>query len=164
MDMTALARALLEPIPAHRTAGVTVRRAADGRAELTADTPPELTNVIGSLHSSGLVALLDAAGLGALVSDAPRTADLDGVVPLGSAASVEFLAPARGRLTAVCELSDEARQALRPLWAGESDRARLVTLAEITDAAGTVVCRGSFEWSVRRTPSAADAGTVELSP
>ncbi|MFF7392969.1 hypothetical protein ACFZAE_31585 [Streptomyces scabiei] len=56
MDRTALARTLLEPIPAHRTAEIATR------------TPPELTNVMGSLHSSGLVALLDATGLGAIIA------------------------------------------------------------------------------------------------
>lgn len=154
MDMTALARTLLEPVPAHRTAGIEVLRAADGTAELAAPTPPELTNVIGSLHSSGLVALVDAAGLGALVADAPGAAALTGVVPLGTGAALEFLAPARGRLRATSGLDDAARAALRPFWSGESDRVRLSTRAEITDAAGTVVCRGTFEWSVRRTGGA----------
>ncbi|MEV5915172.1 hypothetical protein AB0M00_40570 [Streptomyces chartreusis] len=61
MDRTARARTPLEPIPAHRTAGIEVVRAADGAAEIATRTPPELTNIIGSLHSSGLVALLDTA-------------------------------------------------------------------------------------------------------
>ncbi|MCZ4508275.1 DUF4442 domain-containing protein [Streptomyces sp. ActVer] len=151
MDMTPLARSLLEPIPAHRTAGVEVLRAADGLAEIAADTPEALTNVIGSLHSSGLVALVDAAGLGAIIAAAARPEDFQGVVPLGAAASLEFLAPARGRLVATCRLTDEARRALRPLLDGQTDRARFSTGAEVTDAEGTLVCRGTFDWSVRRT-------------
>jgi acyl-coenzyme A thioesterase PaaI-like protein len=150
MDMTALARTLLEPVPAHRTAGIRVLRAADGTAEITSEVPQELTNVIGSLHSSGLIALLDAAGLGAIVAASDSPGHFDGIVPLGAAASLEFLAPARGRLLAVCRLDDEARAALRPLLSGESERARFSTRAEITDATGTTVCRGGFEWSVRR--------------
>ncbi|MFF4505337.1 PaaI family thioesterase [Streptomyces sp. NPDC001401] len=150
MDMTALARTLLEPIPAHRTAGIEVLRAADGAAEVVLETPQELTNVIGSLHSSGLMALVDAAGLGAIIACGTRTGDLDGIVPLGTVAKLEFLAPARGRLVAACRLTDEARHALQPLLAGESEKARLSTQAEVTDAAGTPVCRGSFDWSVRR--------------
>ncbi|MEW1830982.1 DUF4442 domain-containing protein [Streptomyces sp. NPDC088196] len=150
MDVTALARTLLEPIPAHRTAGIRVVRAADGEAEITAEVPQGLTNVIGSLHSSGLVALLDAAGLGAIIAASETPGDFDGIVPLGASASVEFLAPARGHLRAVCHLDTEARDALRPLLSGETDRARLSTHAEITDATGTTVCRGGFDWSVRR--------------
>ncbi|WP_416986204.1 hypothetical protein [Streptomyces sp. T028] len=60
MDMTALARTLLEPIPAHRTAGIEVLLAVGGAAEVATETPQALTNVIGSLHSGGPMALLDA--------------------------------------------------------------------------------------------------------
>ena len=112
MDMTALARSLLEPIPAHRTAGIEVLRAADGAAEIASQTPQMLTNVIGSLHSGGLIALVDAVGLGAIIAAGPPSA-MDGIVPLGKAASLEFLAPARGRLVATCCLTEEARSALR---------------------------------------------------
>lgn len=150
--MTALARNLLEPVPAHRTAGIEVLRAVDGAADIALDTPRALTNVIGSLHSAGLIALVDAAGLGAIIAASADVAEFAGVVPLGRAASLEFLAPARGRLVAGCRLSDEAHGALRPLLRGETDRARLATHAEVTDASGTLVCRGSFDWSLRRTP------------
>jgi hypothetical protein len=68
MDVTALARTLLEPVPAHRTAGIEVLRAADGAAEVALQTPEALVNVIGSLHSSGLIALVDAAGLAAIIA------------------------------------------------------------------------------------------------
>lgn len=78
MDRTALARTLLESIPAHRTTLIEVVRAADGAAEIATRTPPELTNVIGSLHSSGLVALLDATGLGAII--AASTGGLKGLI------------------------------------------------------------------------------------
>lgn len=157
VDMTALARTRLESVPAHRTARIEVVRAVDGEAELACDTPMELTNVIGSLHSGGLVALLDAAGLGALIASGSHAGALERIVPLGTAAAVEFLAPARGRLVAACRLDEEARSALEPLWTGETDRARISTRAEITDAAGTVVCRGRFDWSVRRTPAGSAA-------
>ncbi|MFE6553426.1 DUF4442 domain-containing protein [Streptomyces sp. NPDC057746] len=155
--MTALARTLLESVPAHRTARIEVVRAVDGEAELACDTPAELTNVIGSLHSGGLIALLDAAGLAALIASGPHAGALERIVPLGTAAAAEFLAPARGRLSAGCRLDDQARIALEPLWAGETDRVRISTWAEITDAAGRVVCRGRFDWSVRRTPSGSAA-------
>jgi uncharacterized protein (TIGR00369 family) len=150
MDRTAPARTLLEPIPAHRTAGVEVVRAADAAAEVALRTPPELANVIGSLHSGGLVALIDATGLAAIIAAAGDDGEMEGVVPLGRSASVEFLAPARGRLLASCRLTDEARDALRPLWTRETDRARLSTEVEVVDASGAPVCRGSFDWSVRR--------------
>jgi acyl-coenzyme A thioesterase PaaI-like protein len=118
MDMTELARRLLEPIPAHRTAGIEVLRVADGAAEIASQTPQALTNVIGSLHSSGLAALVDTAGLGAIIAPDSPHSGFEGIVPLGRAASMQFLAPARWRLVATCRLTDETRNALRPLWSG----------------------------------------------
>lgn len=161
MDMTSLARTLLEPIPAHRTAGIEVLQAADGVAEVASDTPVGLTNVIGSLHSSGLIALIDAAGLGAIIAASMRADEFQGVVPLGSAASLEFLAPGRGRLVATCRLTHEAHGVLRALLAGETDRARFSTRAEVADAAGTLVCRGTFDWSVRRMEPPAERHHAE---
>jgi uncharacterized protein (TIGR00369 family) len=155
MDVTALARSLLEPIPAHRTAGIEVLRAKDGSAEVALETPPELTNVIGSLHSSGLVALVDATGLAAIIAACDSEDEFRGVLPLGAAASLDFRAPARGRLVASCQLSQDVQVALRPVLSGTADRARVSTVADIVDAAGALVCRGSFDWSVRRVPQTA---------
>jgi acyl-coenzyme A thioesterase PaaI-like protein len=150
MDATALARSILEPIPAHRTAGLRVLRAADGAAEIELVTPAALANVIGSLHSSGLTTLADAAGLAAIIAAVSQPGDIRGVLPLGVAAALEFRAPARGRLVAACRLDEEARQALAPLLAGQQDPARLSTAATVTDESGTVVGRGRFDWSIRR--------------
>jgi acyl-coenzyme A thioesterase PaaI-like protein len=154
VDVTTLAQSLLDPVPAHRTAGIQVVRAADGEAEVALSTPPALTNVIGSLHSSGLIALIDAAGLAAMIGAGGSPAAFQGVVPLGTAASMEFLAPARGRLVASCRLTDEARKALGTVLSRETGRAHLMTSAQIVDVEGTLVCRGSFAWSVRRLPAA----------
>ena len=154
MDVTARARALIEPVPAHRTAGITVLRAADGAAEVALVTPPGMVNVIGSLHSSGLTALADAAGLAAILAASRIDGDIDGVLPLGATATMRFLAPARGRLLARCALSEEARQSLDPLLSGQRDRTRLATVAGITDESGTLVCEGTFQWSIRRRTSA----------
>ncbi|GAA2659095.1 MULTISPECIES: hypothetical protein [Streptomyces] len=150
MDATALARSLLEPVPAHRTAGLTVLRAIDGAAEVAVEAPGVLGNVIGSLHSSGLATLVDAAALAAILSAGDAPGELDGVLPLGASASFEYLAPARGRLIASCKLSSSAAQVLRPVLAGTADRARISTQGVVTDERHAVVCRGGFEWSVRR--------------
>ncbi|MBN6041855.1 DUF4442 domain-containing protein [Amycolatopsis sp. 195334CR] len=150
MDLTALARRLLEPIPANKTLGLRVLRAADGAAEVTAGPAPGFANVIGSMHSSGLVALLDAAGLAAVIAAARDEAEFDGVVPLGFAAEVRFLAPARGKLVAGCALGESATELVRTLFDGTAAKIRLATTAEITDEQGTAVCSGEFRWSVRR--------------
>src|SRR5262245_29521549 len=112
MDLTAFARTLLDPIPAHRTVGIDVLRAGDGVGVVAASVPPGLTNVIGSLHSSGLAALADAAALAAVIGACTVESEFDRVVPLGAAARMEFLAPARGRLTATCRLDPATRDML----------------------------------------------------
>ncbi|MFI6027195.1 DUF4442 domain-containing protein [Amycolatopsis magusensis] len=152
MDLTDLARRLLEPIPANRTLGLRVLRAADASATVTAGPAPAFANVIGSLHSSGLIALLDAAGLAALIAAARDEAEFDGVVPLGFAADLRFLAPAKGKLVAGCTLAGPATELARGLFDGTTTKIRLSTTSEITDGSGTVVCTGEFRWSVRREP------------
>ncbi|AXB42132.1 DUF4442 domain-containing protein [Amycolatopsis albispora] len=151
MDLTGLAVRLLEPIPANKTLGLRVLRAADGAAEVTAGPAPDFANVIGTMHSSGLVALLDAAGLAALIATAHSEAEFDGVVPLGFAADLRFLAPAKGKLVAGCVLDEPATALARSLFGGTTDKIRLATTAEITGEDGTAVCSGTFQWSVRRT-------------
>ncbi|MET7423430.1 DUF4442 domain-containing protein [Dactylosporangium sp. NPDC005555] len=155
MDATALARSLLDPIPAHRTVGLEVVRAVNGLGVVAVTAPPALANVIGSLHSSGLVTLVDAAGLAAIISACPTGEAFQGVVPLGAAATLRFLAPARGRLTATCRIDPDDREALAEVFIGVATRVRVTTTTDITDGTGAVVCQGSFDWSVRRTPGAA---------
>ncbi len=150
MDLTALARSLLEPVPAHRSLGIEVLHAGDGRGEVSLVTPPTMTNVIGSLHSSGLIALVDAAGLAAIIGACDGEHDFAGIVPLGAVASLEFRAPARGRLVASCRLDPNARRVLQTVLAGTDDRCRVTTLADVVDDSNALVCCGTFDWSVRR--------------
>lgn len=150
MDATALTRKLFGPIPAHHTLGIEVQWAGDSYAEVTMSTPAEMTNVIGSLHSSGLIALVDAAGLAAIIGACEDEDDLEGVVPLGAAASLRFHRPARGRLLAKCRLDEAAEQELRRLLSTCTDRASLSTSVDIVDETGTLVCQGIFDWRLRR--------------
>ena len=150
MDVTELARSLLEPIPANRLLGIEVLRAAEGVGEVALVTTDAMTNVIGALHSSGLIALADAAGLAAVIAASEAADSFRGIVPLGAEATLEFRAPARGRLVASCTLDPAARQALAPVLSGQRDRVKIATVADITDEAGTLACRGTFEWSIRR--------------
>ncbi|HUY47348.1 MAG TPA: hypothetical protein VMV92_16720 [Streptosporangiaceae bacterium] len=55
MDVTALTCSLLEPVPAHRTVGITVVRAVDGAAEVALVTPPgPCTSGDGGLAARGI--------------------------------------------------------------------------------------------------------------
>ena len=57
-----------------------------------------------------------------------------------------------GRLVASCRLTPDTRRTLRPLLTGTTDRARISTTAEIVDNGHSVVCSGTFDWSVRQLP------------
>jgi acyl-coenzyme A thioesterase PaaI-like protein len=134
-----------------------VLQARDGAAGVAIDPAPRLGNVIGSLHSSGLITLLDAAGLAALIATARTEREFDGVIPLGAAAELRFLAPARGRLIAHCHLDETAAASVRSLLDGATSKISLRTSSEITDPSGAVVCTGEFHWSVRRAAAAVSA-------
>ena len=152
MDVTATARRLLESVPAHRTAGIQVLLAADGVARLTLTAPGCLSTSAtgeGSLHVGGLVTLLDATGLAAVIASCTSDAEVDDLVPLGASATLDFRAPGRGRLVCECTMDDDARVALRRVLAGEIPRARIGTLSEIVDGTGAVICSGTFRWNVR---------------
>lgn len=154
MDVTGLAARLLEPIAANRSFGIRVQHAVDGAAAVELEVRPEFGNVIQSLHSSGLIALVDATGLAAVIAAVSDEPEFDGIVPLGAGAQLSFLAPARGRLRGTCRLADADRTILRSLFGGQTDRARLDTEVEVTDERDDVVCRGAFTWDLRRIAGA----------
>jgi acyl-coenzyme A thioesterase PaaI-like protein len=154
VDLTELARRLLEPIPANRSIGLKVLRAKDSEAAVGVEAPAHLANVIGSLHSSGLIALVDAAGLAAFIASARKEQELEGIVPLGTAARLEFHAPARGSLIARCKLGPADITTAQSLFGGRADKVSLTTTVDVVNQAGTAVCTGSFLWNVRRVPTA----------
>jgi acyl-coenzyme A thioesterase PaaI-like protein len=153
VDATELARQLLEPIPAHRLMGLRVLHAKDGTAEVVLERASQVGNVIGAMHSSGLITLADAAGLAAIVSTVGGHDEFEGIVPLGAAADLQFKAPGRGRLVARCTLDESTVVAARSLFEGDTDRAHLRTSASIFDPAQALVCVGRFHWSLRRAPA-----------
>ena len=150
VDATRLAAQLLEPVPANRTFGVRVLSAVGAAAEVELVAAAPFENVIGSLHSSGLVALVDASGLAAVIAAAGDESQFEGVTPLGSVAHLEFLAPARGRLVGRCALSPESVRSLGEVLERRERKAEVTTEVEVRDESGTVVCRGSFVWKLRR--------------
>jgi uncharacterized protein (TIGR00369 family) len=150
MDATALARRLLAPVPVHQAIRLEVISAADGRAEVRMADAARLTSPAGALHSSGLIALIDAVGIAAMIAAAEDDDAFTGVSVLGAAASLEFHRPALGPLTAVCQLDPTALAAVRPLFARTAAKVRLCTSAQVLDADGIVVCAGGFRWSLRR--------------
>jgi acyl-coenzyme A thioesterase PaaI-like protein len=150
MDATALAASLLESVPANQTFGITVQDARDAHATVTLEVKPELENVIGSLHASGLMALVDATGLAAMISLAQAPDQFTGITPLATDAQLIFVAPARGRLCGYCELGAEDQVGLRELLERKTDRTQLTSDVRILDEENAIVCRGYMVWKLRR--------------
>ena len=151
-DPTALAAALLGELPANRTLGLSVTWAVggEGRAALAVDEP--VHNVIGTLHASGVIALVDAAALAAVISVAPDELTARRLQPLGIAAALEFLQPVRGVSRATCRLDPDARLALSELLDGSSERARFTTRSVVSGEGAPKAAEGTFDWVVRLAP------------
>jgi acyl-coenzyme A thioesterase PaaI-like protein len=110
-------------------------------------------NFIGALHSSGVVALADAAALAAVLSVAPDEAAARRLQPFGTQARLTFQRPIRGTALATCHLDAEGRSALTRLHEGRDERARFTTLTTIDDDDAPRAAEGEFEWVVRLAPN-----------
>lgn len=149
MDSAKLAAELLDRLPANRTLGLTVTDAHDGVGRARLPVAEGVWNVIGALHSSGIVALADAAALAAVLSVAPDEELARRLQPLGTNARVEFQRPVRGVALAACKLDAEARVALETLYAGRHDRARFTTATIIDGDQAAHAAVGEFDWIAR---------------
>jgi acyl-coenzyme A thioesterase PaaI-like protein len=153
VDLTSLAVELLDRLPANRTLGVTVAEALDGVGRAVLPVSEVVCNVIGALHSSGVVALADAAALAAVLSVAPDETAARRLQPLGVQARLTFQCPVRGTAVAICHLDAEGRAALTSLHEGRHERARFTTLTTIDGDDAPRAAEGEFEWVVRLAPS-----------
>lgn len=152
VDLTPLAVELLDGLPANRTLGVTVVDAADGVGRVMLPVSAGVRNVIGALHSSGVVALADAAALAAVLSAAPDEAAARRLQPLGVQACIRFGRPVRGTALATCRLPAEGAAALSSLYEGRHQRARFTTLTTIDGDDAPGAAEGEFDWVVRLAP------------
>ena|SRR5947199_912666 len=96
MDLTSLAVELIDRLPAKPTLGLTVVEAVDGVGRVVMPVSDGVRNVIGTLHSSGVAALADAAALAAAVSVAPDERLARRLQPLGVEARLIFHRPVGG--------------------------------------------------------------------
>jgi len=150
MVTTSQIRALVQSVPANKTLGLEVLQTDDGFAQVAVTVPTAMTGVTGSLHTGGLVDIVDAAGLAAILSTCPKATPARNVVPTGAAAVFDFLAPAHGRLIGSCSLSEATRTTLRQFWFEQVHHVKIMAFAAVSDTTGEEVCRASFGWSLHR--------------
>lgn len=133
-------------LPFNRHLGVAVVELSPGRAVTRLADDPRLHNHLAGVHAVAELAPVELAG--ALAATGRLRAALErGYVPVVAGLEVRYVAPARGSLTAVATLGEDAVEpAVAALDAGE--RVRVEVDVEVTDAAGTVValatCRFAF--------------------
>ena len=155
MDVTTLARTLIEPVPCARRrrpgGGACSRRRRRGRV----GHPAHAHQPGRPLHSSGLITLADAAGLAAIIAARESEDEMRGVLPLGARGARVPRAGTRPGADRVlpAQRGRVAGSAAGAVRGGAPDR--LGTVADVTDEAHALVCRGTFDWSVRRTQPAA---------
>jgi acyl-coenzyme A thioesterase PaaI-like protein len=162
LDSTHLATKLLGPVPANESLGIEVLHAANASAEVCMLVPPGMTNVIGSSHSSGLIALIDATGRAALIAAATDEGQLEGVMTLGSVARVEFLGQAHGLLIGRCTVEVDDLASIEAVYEWRESTVQLATAVDVFDSSETMVCRGSFIWSVTRRGNGGPTRTAGL--
>jgi hypothetical protein len=100
--------------------------------------------VIGSRHSSGLVALIDATGLAAVIAAAGEESQFDGLTPLGSLAHARVSGAGAWGSRRALRSEPRERGVLGEVLERRERRAEVTTEVEVRDEAGAVVCRGSF--------------------
>jgi acyl-coenzyme A thioesterase PaaI-like protein len=133
-------------LPFNRHLGVSVVELAPGRAVTRLADDARLHNHLAGVHAIAELAPVELAG--ALAATGRLRVLLErGYVPVVAGLEVRYVAPARGALTAVASLGEEAVEpAVAALDAGE--RVRVEVDVEVTDGGGTVVavatCRFAF--------------------
>ena len=153
MDLTSLAVELLDQLPANRTLGLTVTEVRNGIGRAMLPVSDGVRNVIGALHSSGVVALADAAALAAVLSVAPDEPTARRLQPLGVKVRLTVRRPVRGMALATCRLDADDRAAIASLCEGRVERAQLTTLAVIDGDDEPAAAEGEFDWVVRLAPT-----------
>ena len=117
--------------PINEALGIETEDLADGRVRLALVTGPQHVNEVGLVHGGVAALLLDGAMgrcVGRMLAPGQRCATVQ--------LSVQFLAPAQGRIEALCRVVRRGRTTA-------------FMEAECTRADGTIVARAHGTWVIR---------------
>jgi acyl-coenzyme A thioesterase PaaI-like protein len=146
LDYEALRAGLDQAIPFNRHVGLSYTDVGPGRGVVTLPDDDRLHNHVGSQHAGGLFSAGEAASGGAFVGAFAE--HMGSITPLAKSASIEYRKLARGPITAVGTLSEDAPDLVATL---ESEgRVEFPIEVSMTDAEGNEVAVMTVHWHVRR--------------
>lgn len=139
-------RQIARSVPFARLLGISVDSLQSGQASAQVVEAPALTNHVGSLHAGVVFAACEAASGAALAGALlPLIMQVRFVV---RDASITYLKPAHGRITARATVVDEVPSILDALQ--RDGRADVAVDVAARTADDIVVARATFQWALRR--------------
>jgi uncharacterized protein (TIGR00369 family) len=147
----ALKAQLATAVPFAAHVGIVLQTIGAGTATATLDQSHSTSNHIATFHAGALFTLAEAASGAAMAGMFLER--LAALRPVAASATIDFLKPARGAVTAHASV-DESRDALFAALDSEG-KVRFAVSVRIEDAEGREVARMSVDWHVAALARAA---------
>lgn len=146
-------RSLADAVPFVRHTGIQLLDVGDGHAVARLGDAPELKNHLGTLHAGALYTAGETASGAALAG--ALGARLFEVMPVVTTASIDYLRPARGAVTAAATIGLPSAELQSRL--ARDGRVALQVRVSIADTEGSEVAAMRVDWLVRRRRQDAEA-------
>lgn len=146
MDYDAIRDGLTAAIPYNNHLGLEVVDVGPGRGVVRLPDDERLRNHVGTQHAGGLFSAAEAASGAAFVGAFAER--LGEITPLARAASIEYVALARGPITATATLDEDPSELLARL--DDAGRAQFPVRVELADDQESKVAEVTVDWHVRR--------------
>ena len=146
MDYDAIRDGLTAAIPYNGHLGLEVVEVGPGRGVVRLPDDERLRNHVGTQHAGGLFSAAEAASGAAFVGAFAER--LGEITPLARAASIEYVALARGPIMATATLDEKPADLLARL--DDAGKVQFPVRVELTDEQDSAVAEVTVDWHVRR--------------
>jgi acyl-coenzyme A thioesterase PaaI-like protein len=146
MDYDAIRDGLTAAIPYNNRLGLVVVDVGPGRGVVRLPDDERLRNHVGTQHAGGLFSAAEAASGAAFVGAFAER--LGEITPLARAASIEYVALARGPITATATLDEDPSDLLARL--DDAGKVQFPVRVELADDDESKVAEVTVDWHVRR--------------
>ena len=146
MDYDAIREGLTAAIPYNAHLGLEVVEVGPGRGVVRLPDDERLRNHVGTQHAGGLFSAAEAASGAAFVGAFAEK--LAGITPLARSASIQYVALARGPITATATLEEDASALLERLDA--EGKVQFPVRVELADEHDAAVAEVTVDWHVRK--------------